>query len=326
MATTYEVYRIPQDAQKTTTLDNTGYVVETYSVKYNLLIDQNDGDNEETVETGAQASGTPSRLPSEGDSHESKANATVDTVTTVQKSLLYFESTVTYKTPSYESGGGGETEDPTELPAKVRFSTSYEELEIDYDFDGDLIGNPETKEPYSLLTETADLVAVVTRALPSWNPLNTYLYPDTVNSDVFLGFPPGTAYLKTLDAETAKQGDTDYWSATAQVFFRKPGPGGILKDGTVIQDGDPAYAWYKRVIRKGFYAIFSDGKKHRIGLKPDGSYGIYDTDTSTAVPTRILLNEDDEILNDDEATGTNDPVFDLWKVKGSLPFNDLGFF
>ena len=66
-------------------------------------------------------------------------------------------------------------------------------------------------------------------------------------------------------------------------------------------------------------------ERYRIALKNDGTYGKFPSESTNAVSTRVLLNEDSEVLNPN-STDNNAPIFDLRKHKGTTAFNDLGLF
>lgn len=313
MANTFEVRKEPTGNTKSSTLDASGYILQTFTETYNILIDVNNGDDAETVQSGAQSSGTPSRLPIEGDSHPNKPNATVDSVKTDQLSVLYFKAVVTYKTPSVPSGGGGGGGDqqPWEIPTKFRKMTTYVDREVDHDYDGTPLRNPRTGEPYSIMVQQADFGLQLNKAVLSLEFLKWQSYEDKVSTDPFLGFGPGQAYIQKVEAETASHEGIAYWNLTAIILFRNP-----------VGDDDAKKVWYRKIQRKGLYAMTtgSSPRRARIGLDGDGEYAPYPAQAQERVQYMVPLNEDDEVLLDGE-----EPVFDFVKVKGETAFSNLGF-
>lgn len=167
----------------------------------------------------------------------------VEDISIERKTPIIYEAKVSYKSPKYrDSNGSGDPVDPTLQPPDVKYSTVTTEEAIDEDIDGNAIAT-ETGELYQGVTKSvSDLVVTIGKNYSIFNPVSFYDYFDSVNSDTFLGFPPGVAKVMNIAADPVIESDSLYWKVTVQIQFRKPGP-----------NTTTARAWWTRLKHEGYY-------------------------------------------------------------------------
>lgn len=179
-----------------------------------------------------------SGLPAAGSPHPDAPFVFAETARVRRISPILAECTIRYKgkTPANDQGG-----DPTSQNAYVESWSDVEvEEEIDVDFDGNAILTAAMEPVTGIKAVFCDQVATIKRNIPlgSYNPYTAAVYRRSVNSDTFLGWPPGTAKIMRLGVRSVNQ---SYYDMTAQVQFRIP----YLTTS--------AKAWYSRWRHEGFY-------------------------------------------------------------------------
>jgi hypothetical protein len=304
MAGTYDVKETTKGNAISSTVDGEGYITRSLTREFSIVLDVGTSDSADTVQAATQSAGT---LPKEYDYHPNNRTFTADSVSTKRESVIYYLSTVTYKTKPYKKGD--EEEEPLELPAEVEYFTAIEDRPIDDDYDGDPIQNTGTEETIELTIQQADLGVTITKNMWTFNPSSIYTYTNKVNSDLFLGFPPGTAKIQDIRARNATDGEVFYWVVTVQIMFREP------------RAGDPASeAWYQRILHQGYKALIG-GVVLRAWRKKDGTIVAPGTKDATKVTQPIKLDANGEPL---PIGGTT--VYKKYKVYGSTAFSGLGLF
>lgn len=200
-----------------------------------------------------------------------------------------------------ETGPDDSNSSPTETKIKVTWSASVTDEPIDSDWYGKPI-RTKNEEPIHGLTERlADDVCTIERNFSFVNRYALRQYRRAVNSDTFMGWPPGTVRIIDDTAEaTYVNGVADYWTVRMSFQFREP------------FNTTPEKAWYKRVRHEGMWV------RDAAGQVP---HHAWDLKTKTWVTKPILLKED--------GTREDDPDNAYWleiRTLGALPFNALGFF
>lgn len=166
-----------------------------------------------------------------------------DSVSVKAVSSIFYTATATYKTPKLDPNNE-EPEDPIlARPVKVSYSTVSTEEPVDTDVNDDPL-ETSTGEIFQGRTRTvSDLKATITKLYDTFTPSSFYEYQDTVNSDTFLGFPPGTAKVMAITATQVEEQQRPYWEVTVEVLFRKP------------YRVEAAKAWYLRILHEGYYCF-----------------------------------------------------------------------
>lgn len=197
-----------------------------------------------------------------------------------------------------EVGPSGIDSSPLDLPVSVVWRGSTTDEAIDEDWNGKPIVTA-NNEPIDGLTERlTDDVVTIQKSYLTVNRYALRAYRRAVNSDTFLGWPPGTARI--IDDQAVAvfvSGIIRYWDVTVSIQFREP------------FRTTPDKAWYKRVRHEGFLVRDNPGDPPHIAW--DGN--------KTPVTSKVLLKEN--------GTEETDPAAAHWlqfQTLGSLPFNALG--
>lgn len=210
-------------------IDQDGKITFTLTVQYEAV---SDSASDTTVDAESSIF-----LPAIGSQHPSNAFLTVRERNANRESPLYYLVDVLYSTEATDP----ENDDPIDTSAKLSFSTVQEEVGIDEDVNGDPLATV-LGEPYQGLTRViSDLQVTIEKPFLVFDPASFYLFNDRVNSDTFLGFPPGTARVVDIGADQVKNANVPHWMIRVVVQFRKP-----------YRTTDER-AWWKRVRHEGYY-------------------------------------------------------------------------
>jgi hypothetical protein len=188
------------------------------------------------------------------------------------------------------------TESPLMAPPKIDWGDVEVEGEIDEDFDGRPIVNVLGDRIRGVKALFADQTVTIRRNMPTFNNYVQAVYRRSVNSDPFLGWPPGTAKMMQLSASNVFDKDMGYWEVTAQIQFRYP------------YRTTPDKAWYARTRNEGFYVRDTTGRKVR---------ATDENQMPTVQP--VLLKADGKI-----ETNTENAHWLEFKLYGEQPYNALG--
>jgi len=148
-------------------------------------------------------------------------------------------------------GPGGENDNPLNAPPEITWSDAETDEAIDEDIDGNPIVTINLEPIDGLTMKLADNIVTIKRNFVTFNAFGTSTYRHSVNSDTFLGYPPGTARLTKYSAKNVAGTPVlpwGYWEVTATVQFRRG-----------IRTTD-ARAWWKRVRHEGFYVLNADSQ------------------------------------------------------------------
>jgi len=177
-----------------------------------------------------------------------------ESINVTKKSPILYEAKADYVSPKFRDSTGSEPVEPTLQAPDVDYDTVTTEEEIDEDVNGNPIATA-TGELYQGVTkQVSDLVVTIGKNFSIFNPVTFYEYYNTVNSDTFLGFPPGTAKVMNIKAAPVIEKDFLYWRVTVQIQFRKP------------YRTTNAKAWHKRLKHEG-YNCFTDTVVDSPGVK-----------------------------------------------------------
>jgi hypothetical protein len=195
-------------------------------------------------------------------------------------------------------GPNDEQDNPLNAPPEISWSDVETDEPTDEDIDGAPIVTVNGEPIEGITIKLADNVVTIKRNFLFFNPFATSAYRHSVNSDSFLGYPPGTARLTKFSAKNVAATQllpNGYWEVTATIQFRRG-----------IRTTD-AKAWYKRVRHEGFY-------------EKVGSTIVRAVDDNKEPVTRPVL------LKSDGTRETN-PANAHWlefKVYNELPYQALG--
>lgn len=200
-----------------------------------------------------------------------------------------------------EIGPGGPVNAPGPLFAPPKID--WDDVETEEDIEEDWLGNPiRTKngEQYKGLKRPfADQVVTIRRNFAIFNPYIQARYRQAVNSDTFLGWPPGTARLIKFSASNVIDAVLGYWEVTASVQFRYP------------YKTTPDKAWYKRVVHEGLL--------ERVGTAPNERFRTAQDDDGKDLTRPVLLDANGRrVPKGGNAHWLEFQIFD------NLPFNALG--
>lgn len=289
MASVYEVDETTKGDLITSSMDDRGWITYTAQRTFDILLDSGTTDNSVTVRINAL-------LPRFRDPHPSSLALRVDDVNINRETVILYKAVVSYSS-SPSPDGQDPNQSPLTLPVDIKWSVVKTDREITEDADGNGIVNDGTDEPiYGVMRPFHDLQATLVKNFLTFNPAAQYLFADKVNSDTFLGFPPGVAKIDSLTPEDAVDDNLNYFKVTLVVDFRVP------------YRTTPEFAWYYRAIRRGFKE-FKDGKVIE---------AVDDFKKPVTVPVQL------------KADGTRVPIgdaaeFKLIKIFDTTPFNALGF-
>lgn len=212
-----------------------GIVTETASWNLKAVIDSAATDTELTVRAALVAAGYiyGSAHPVLGNGYRLRSQA-ID-----RNSPLVFTVKLGYKTPEFDPNN------PTDQPpwlkrATINFGSVTTDEPIDEDINGNAIQTAAEEPIQGLTRPISDLVIKLKRAFQSFSAPAFYLYADSVNSDTFLGFPPGTLKASAPSASENEWEGFIYYDVEMDILARKP--------YRVTDDK----AWHKRVKHSGY--------------------------------------------------------------------------
>jgi hypothetical protein len=188
----------------------------------------------------------------------------------------------------------GETDEGPELP-EISYTDTSTTASIDEDWNGAPIVTTAGESIAGVTTEISDPVMRVRRKYRSFSQYATAAYRRATNSDIFNGWPPGTARLTQFDAKYVGNLTDGYWDVTATITFRFP------------YRTTPDKAWYARVLNQGYEYL--DGGRRKRATEEDGA----------PVTSPVLLKQDGSIER--YAASAYWLEFQLYD---SLPYNALG--
>lgn len=166
--------------------------------------------------------------------------AYADNISIERPSPILFIVTVDY-TGELGPGDSNNENNPLFAPPRIDWDDVESEQEIDEDFDGNPIQTINGEPIEGVKALIPDQTVSIKRNMLLFNPYVQARYRRAVNSDIFLGWPPGTAKLMKLSASNVPNDQGGYWEVSAQIQFRYP------------YRTTPEKAWYSRVRHEGYY-------------------------------------------------------------------------
>jgi len=177
----------------------------------------------------AEASG----IPQWGTQHSSGIYAHVNLIDPQQVSPILWQVAVGYEGVNPYTGS-----------VEVEWTDAATTEPIDRDYNGAAIVTENGEPVEGLSFDLADQACVISRTFIGIDLQAIANYRHAVNSDTFLGWPPGTAKLVGYSAKnTFKFGaPQELWQVTARIQFRKG-----------LMGATDAQAWWKRWRHEGIY-------------------------------------------------------------------------
>jgi len=140
-----------------------------------------------------------------------------------------------------EVGPSGPNDNPLNKPVEYEWGQATSTEPIDVDANGRPIVTANGEQIVGLTKEISDSVLTMKKNFAVFTPWLQQAYLNSVNSDAFAGWLPGTGKMKTLTAKQLKFGDFEYFEVNATIQFRVP------------YNTTPAKAWWGRTRHEGFY-------------------------------------------------------------------------
>lgn len=226
-------------------------------------------------------------IPQPGQQHSSGIYAHVNNIAPEQISPIMWQVIVGYEGVNPYTGS-----------VEVEWTDSATSEPIDRDFNGRALVTVNGEPVEGLSFDLADQVCVISRTFIGIDLQAIANYRHAVNSDIFLGWPPGTAKLVGYSAKnTFKFGaPQELWSVTARIQFRKG-----------LMGASDAQAWYKRYRHEGIYVNVGGFIQRARDLQ------------GQEVTKPVLLKADGT-----QETNPDNAVWLYSKIYDSLPYSGLG--
>ena len=228
-------------------------------------------------------------------------------------SPVYWIVYVAYNGEVNFNGQNNQPQSPLLTAATLDWDDVEVELEIDEDYDGKPIVTPNGEPINGVRRLFADQTVTIRKNMLLFNPFVQARYRQSVNSDPFLGWPPGTAKMQKFQATSVRSSEVNgggYWQVTAVIQFRYP-------YRTV-----PGRAWYSRVRLEGYYKRVNLPGPPVDGVQPSAIVRATRAGEPTAKP--VLLDAQGFQLADVDPP---DPQTANWleiKLYEPLSYNALG--
>ena len=286
----YKVNRTTKGNTIKTQMDEKGLVVATAVETFDILLEDNQG-LEDAVSVRINAP-----IPRHNDPHPESDRLRVTDIDVQRETVLLYKAVINYQSPKAPSDN--EDTPPVELPVEIDWSSVTVEAETTVDVNGNAIVNDGTGEPiFGITREVTDLQGTFTRNFATFNPAAIYLLNKKVNSDNFLGFPPGVARIDSVSASNEIKDDIPFWRVTYVISFRAP------------YATTAAQAWYKRIPRMGYRVKEGDQIVDAVD------------DFKQRVTTPVRLSATGTALGPDDPT-----EFKFVQVHETINFSTLGLF
>ena len=142
---------------------------------------------------------------------------------------------------SGEVGPAGPDDNPLNKPVEYEWGQATSTEAIDSDARGRPIVTANGEQISGMTKEISDSVLTMKKNFAVFTPWIQQAYLNSVNSDNFANWLPGTGKMKSLVAKEMRLGDLQYFEVNAVVQFRYP------------YNTTPARAWWGRSRHEGFY-------------------------------------------------------------------------
>jgi len=282
-------------------LDDKGRTTSTASRKFLAACSSpTDGDFDVRYGTGSNDGNS---TPRPRDVHPQYYMLRVESVSIVKVSPLTYNVTVNYKSPAYRDG----VDVPWNQPTEIEVSGADFSAEVDEDINGNPIVTVAGEKIEGISRDFSDMVVTLSRNFLSFDYWTFFAYANKVNSDTFLGFPPGT--LKT-GSPRAKQAWFDdaipYAEVSISIVARLP------------YRTTAARAWWSRVRHEGYYCWNPSGTK--VGKAVDEL-------THYPVDRPALLDANGKQIQMSLYTPPTAPpaIWLEWELYDTISFSSMGF-
>lgn len=282
-----------------TTVDDRGFITATAQLRFNAFTTTPD-DREDTIRGSVL-------IPFEKSRHPYFGQLRCVGIDVSRKGPVHYEVTADYASRPYKEGDPNNLT-PLDQPTQINFFPLTAEEPIEDDIDGKPLVTVNGEPLEGFTRPISDLGVRLQKNFGSFDPASFYMFIDSVNSDTFLGFPPGTLRIASISADeqfftNADNVEQIYWSVSVEIHARKP------------YKVDPQYAWYKRVRHEGYLV------RTTASAKPARA-----VDAAGAPETKpVLLDEDGTRLPLPTDAQTVEAKFILFKVFNSVSFSSMGF-
>lgn len=196
-----------------TSADDKGWITATANREFNVFVDNVQGDNEITVRLDP-------RIPRERDVHPYFPYLICDSVDCTRQGPRHFIVAATYKSAPYKDQDNPES--PLSQPTEISYFTITNEGGVETDINGKPIVTACGEPIYGVTRAYSDLGIRLRKNFSTFDPPTFYLFINTVNSDTFLGFPPGTLWISNITADEQFYEEVPYWSVQVEINARKP--------------------------------------------------------------------------------------------------------
>ena len=228
-------------------------------------------------------------------------------------SPVYWIVRVAYSGEVSFGGQNNQPQSPVVTPAVIDWDDVEVEMEIDEDYDGKPIVTPNGEAINGVKRLFADQTVTIQKNMLMFNPFVQGRYRQSVNSDSFLGWPPGTAKMQKFQAKSVRSSEVNgggYWQVLAVIQFRYP------------YRTTPEKAWYSRNRLEGYYKRVALPGPPVNGVQPSAIIRATRAGEPTAKP--VLLDPQGFQLADVDPP---DPQTAHWlevKLYEPLSYNALG--
>ena len=288
-----------------TSVNDKGWITATASITWNVFVDD-PLDNEATVKAS-------NLIPYEKSGHPYFLFLFCNGVNITRKNPLHFEVVANYESAPYQDSQ--DPQNPLNQPTDISFGTITSEEGIDKCLeltgvtngtnpDGVVLRNTADDRITGLTRPISDLSITLTKNFATFDPASFYTYIDCVNSDTYLGFPPGVLRITGISADQEFYDAMPYYKVTVTIAARKP------------FGGTPtAKAWWLKFASAGTRARPAAGQK---------SQPIYEESSSTQA--RVQVTEP-RMLNENGTVKTNqdEVYFQYARIFDSVSFASMGF-
>lgn len=290
---TYNAIENTKGTESGSELDDRGKLVLTASRSWSVVLSE-PGDSPTKVKQSLQQAG---ELPNEGDAHPDNSFLICRNVNIVEDDHIYYLAKAIYRSIPFEAGEAGE---PWDTSATVSYRSVTSTADVDEDYNGEIIANPGTDEPvFGVQRRVSDVLAIIKRPFLVFSGPTIRGFMDKVNTDTFLGFPPGEGMVQTISADESTYEQIKYYNVTAEILFRTP------------YRTTSSKSWYHRRILKGYYEKIPNQTEPK---------RIVDLEKNPVSTPHLI---DDTGLRLDPGST---PYTEERKLYGEVAFSGMGFF
>lgn len=214
-----------------------------------------------------------------------------------------------------DGNSNNQVRNPLFARAVVDWDDIEEELEVDEDYDGNPLVTANGEAINGVRRLFSDQTVTIQKNMLMFNPYVQARYRQSVNSDIFLGWPPGTGKMQKFRAKEVALPDVPgggYYQVTAVIRFRVP------------YRTTPEKAWYSRIRHEGYYKRIDLPGPPVNGVQP--SQIIHATRAGQPVSKPVLLDQNGYQVPDVDPPNFPQAFWLEKKLYEPLSYNALGLF